>query len=186
VAIGDYIKQSDERNTLGLGEEAVRGIATSKEFIPTKADLTDVELNNYKIVRPQAIAYVPDTSRRGDKFSLGFNNTTEIFLVSSISSVFSTKAEKLLPSYLMLFFSRSEFNRYARFNSWGSAREAFSWEDMCDVKIPMPCIDVQQAIVNIYYAYTMRRTINEMIITQMKDICPILIKGSLETVKNEM
>jgi type I restriction enzyme S subunit len=149
-------------------------------MIPTKADMTDVGLSNYKVVPPKSIAYVPDTSRRGDKMSLGFNNTDETFLVSSISTVFDTKPKKLLPAYLMMFFCRTEFDRYARFHSWGSARETFNWDDMCDVKIPIPDIKVQQSIVEIYTAYITRKDLNEKLKAQIKDICPILIKGSLE------
>lgn len=178
--IGTYIEQSDTRNGVGLGIEQVRGLAVSKAMIETKADMNGVSLSGYKVVPPKSIAYVPDTSRRGDKMSLGFNNTGETFLVSSISTVFATKPEKLLPEYLMLFFTRSEFDRYARFHSWGSARETFNWDDMCEVKIPIPDIGVQRSIVNIYNAYIERRDINERLKAQMKDICPILIKGSLE------
>jgi type I restriction enzyme S subunit len=180
TAIGEYIEQSDERNTLGLDADLVRGLSTSKEIIFTKADLDGVGLGSYKTLRPEQIAYVPDTSRRGEKISLGFNTTDDTYLVSSISTVFGTKTDRLLPSYLMMFFSRSEFDRYTRFHSWGSARETFGWDDMREVKIPIPDIDVQQSIVNIYNAYIMRREINEKMKAQIKDICPILIKGSLE------
>lgn len=183
--IGPYIATSEQRNDLGLTLEAVRGIATSKEMIQTKADMDGVSLNNYKSVPPRYIAYVPDTSRRGDKISLGFNNSEETYLVSTISVVFSTNVEKLLPEYLMLFFTRSEFDRYARFNSWGSARETFNWEDMCDVKIPIPDIKVQNAIADIYTAYTTRKEINEKLKAQLKDLCPVLIKGSLEEAKRK-
>ena len=180
TAIGEYIQQSDERNSRGITVESVRGLAVSKAMIDTKANMDGVSLKNYKVVPPKHIAYVPDTSRRGDKISLGFNGTDETYLVSSISTVFVTDSEQLLPEYLMLFFTRSEFDRYARFHSWGSAREAFSWDDMREVKIPIPDITVQQSIVNIYNAYLTRREINEKMKAQIKDICPILIKGSLE------
>lgn len=116
--------------------------------------------------------------------SLGYNNTDEPFLVSSISTVFSTDKDVLLPEYLMLFFCRSEFDRYSRFHSWGSARETFDWSDMCDVKIPVPDIKIQQYIVNIYIVYQLRREINEQLKAQIKDICPILIKGSIEEATN--
>ena len=183
-AIREYLTPSDERNSLGLGADAVRGIATSKEIIATKADLEGVGLSNYKVMRPNYIAYVADTSRRGEKISLAMNTTEERYLVSSISTVFCTNSKKLSPAYLMMFFSRSEFDRYARFHSWGSAREAFGWEDMQDVKIPIPDIDVQKSIVNIYNAYLTRREINEKLKAQIKAICPILIKGSLEEAKS--
>ncbi len=178
--IGEYIIQSDARNTMGLQVDAVRGLAVSKEMITTKANMDGVSLNNYKIVPPGAIAYVADTSRRGDKISLGLNRTDETFLVSSISTVFSTDKNVLLPEYLMLFFSRDEFDRYARFHSWGSARETFDWDEMCNVKIPIPDLKIQQYIVNIYTVYQLRREINEQLKAQIKELCPILIKGSLE------
>ena len=140
--IGAYLTQSDRRNDIGLSVDFVRGLATSKAMIPTKADMDGVSLNNYKVVPPRYIAYVSDTSRRGDKVSLGFNDTDETFLVSSISTVFGTELSVLIPEYLMLFLTRSEFDRYARFNSWGSARETFNFEDMCDVEIPIPDFSV--------------------------------------------
>ena len=179
-SIGKYLLLSDKRNDLGLGVDSVRGLAVSKEMIPTKADMDGVGLSNYKLVPPRHIAYVPDTSRRGDKVSLGFNNTEETYLVSSISTVFTTDETHLLPDYLMLFFTRSEFDRYARFHSWGSARETFDWDEMCDVHIPIPDIEVQQYIANIFIVYQLRKEINEQLKAQIRDICPILIKGSIE------
>lgn len=178
--IGAYLEESDRRNDMGLAVESVRGLATSKEMILTKADMEGVSLSNYKVVLPRQIAYVPDTSRRGDKVSLGFNGTDETFLVSSISIVFGTKLDKLLPEYLMLFLTRSEFDRYARFHSWGSARETFDWDEMCAMGIPIPDVKIQQYIVNIYIAYQLRKEINEQLKMQIKDICPVLIKGSLD------
>ena len=80
----------------------------------------------------------------------------------------------------MLFLTRDEFDRYARFNSWGSARETFDWSEMCNVEIPIPDISIQKSIAEIYSVYTQRKKINEQLKAQIKDICPILIKGSLE------
>lgn len=178
--IGPYLELSDLRNNGSLSADAVRGLSTGKEIIPTKANMDGVGLDSYKIVSPGQIAYVPDTSRRGDKISLGFNNTQDLFLVSSISTVFGTKAEKLIPEFLMLFLTRAEFDRYARFHSWGSARETFDWEEMCAVEIPIPEIGVQKSIVEVSTVYNERKKINEQLKAQIKDICPILIKGSLE------
>lgn len=183
--IGAYLTLSDRRNDIGLTVESVRGLATSKAMIPTKADMDGVSLNNYKVVLPRQIAYVPDTSRRGDKVSLGFNDTEETFLVSSISVVFGTDLSVLIPEYLMLFLTRSEFDRYARFNSWGSARETFNFEDMCDVEIPIPDISVQKAIADIFTAYNTRKLINERLKAQIKDLCPILVKGVVEEGERE-
>ena len=184
VTIGQFIFQRDLRNDGSLGVSSVRGISTGKEFINTKADMEGVGLNNYKVVAPGQFAYVPDTSRRGDKISLALNASENTYLVSSISIVFDTQKDVLLPEYLMLFFGRSEFDRYARFHSWGSARETFDWSEMRDVQIPIPDTKIQQYIVNIYTAYLLRKEINEQLKTQVKDVCPILIKGSLEEAEN--
>lgn len=178
--IGQFLISSDSKNDIGLSVDSVRGIATSKEFISTKANMDGVNLSNYKVVKPRQIAYVADTSRRGDKISLAINDTQDDFLVSSISLVFGTDEDHLLPEYLILFFTRPEFDRYARFNSWGSARETFEWDDMCNVEIPIPDISIQKTIADIYKVYITRKQINEQLKEQIKNICPILIKGSLE------
>ena len=179
IPIGDSIKESDERNaTLRYNIDAVKGITTEKQFIETKANMEGVKLNTYKIVNPKQFAYVPDTSRRGDKISLAYNYSNNTYLVSSISTVFSVIG--LLPEYLFLFFQRDEFNRYTRFHSWGSVREVFTFDDMCDVKIPIPNIDIQQAIVNIFYEYSQRKAIGEILKIQMMKLCPLLVKGALE------
>ncbi len=178
--IGKYLISSDERNTLKLSVDAVRGLSVSKDIIETKANMSGVSVANYKILPPRHIAYVSDTSRRGDKMSLGFNRTDETFLVSSISTVFTTNMRYLLPEFLMLYVCRGEFDRYARFHSWGSARETFDWEEMQDVEIPIPPLDIQQSIANIYQVYLTRKSINEALKSRIKSLCPILIKGSLE------
>ena len=79
-----------------------------------------------------------------------------------------------------MFFNRKEFDRYARFNSWGSAREIFTWNDLIEVEIPIPDIKIQKSIAEIFAVYNERKSINERLKAQIKDICPILIKGSLE------
>ena len=178
VEIGEYIEESNERN----GEEkysikSVRGLAVSKGMIETKANMDGVSLKFYKLVKPHEIAFVPDTSRRGDKMSLGLNDTEQIFLVSSISCVFKiTDKEKLLTGYLYLFFCRPEFDRYARFNSWGSAREAFSFDDMKRVRIPLPPLSVQQAIVNIYNCANEAKQIAAEADRMSREVCPALIQ----------
>ena len=178
--IGNYLSDSDVRNKENLTLDFVRGISTEKLFIPTKANMDGVSLGNYKIVQPGEFSYVADTSRRGDKISLALNESDKPYLVSSISIVFKTNKAFLNPYYLMLFFSRSEFDRYARFNSWGSARETFNWEDMCEVCIPIPPIEIQESIAGVFKSYRTRFDINKRLKTQLKDLCPILIKGSVE------
>lgn len=183
--IGKYIQLSEDRNEeLKYGITDVRGISIGKRFIETKADMQDVGLKPYYIIHPDEFAYVTVTSRNGEKISLAHNGTEEIYICSSSYIVFrSVNTEKLYPKYLKIFFSRTEFDRYARFNSWGSARETFNWEDMCDVEIFIPDIKVQHAIAVIYTAYITRKEINEKLKAQLKDLCPVLIKGSLEEAK---
>lgn len=180
-AIGSYLELVETKNEdLRYGIDAVMGISIEKKFIPTKADMMDVNLKPYYVVHPNEFAYVTVTSRNGEKISLALNDSDDTYICSSSYVVFRSKDEKaLLPQYLMLYFTRSEFNRYARFCSWGSARETFEWSEMCDVEIPIPDIEVQEAIANIYNTYITRKKINEQLKAQIKDICPILIRGSL-------
>ncbi len=178
VALSGYVKELNERNTAEeLEANAVRGISTNKEFIDTKADLNGVKLSSYKIVKPESFAFVADTSRRGDKMSLAFNCSDEKYLVSSISTVYEVSArDTLLPEFLYLQFKRPEFDRYARFNSWGSARETFNWDDMCRVKIPLPPIEVQQAIVSLYHCAEEARNIANEAKKQLALVCPAMIQ----------
>ena len=177
-----FISLVEEKNEeLKYDINNVKGISIEKKFIDTKANMSGVSLRPYAIIRPNDFAYVTVTSRNGGKISLAHNNTQDTYICSSSYIVFNvTDTNILLPSYLAMLFKRGEFDRYARFNSWGSARETFDWEEMCDVKIPVPPVDIQQDIVNIYKVYLTRKEINEKLKSQIKDICPILIKGSIE------
>ena len=148
--LGKFIEQSYLRNSDdALNADDVIGLSTAKQLITTKANMDDVSTTSYKLLPPHHFAYVPDTSRRGDKISLGYNTTDQTFLVSSISVVFKTVCS-LNPDYLYMYFNRPEFDRYARFNSWGSARETFSWEDMCNIEIDLPPVPIQQKYVDVY------------------------------------
>lgn len=182
-SLGDFIELCDIRNENGeLGIDSLRGISTDKVFINTKADMLDVSLNNYKIINPNNFVYVADTSRRGDKIALAFNDSNEKYIVSSIYTSYKIKDENVLnPNYLKMFYTRPEFDRYARYNSWGSARETFEWSDMCEVKIPVPPIQKQRAIAAIYVVYIERQRIAAQLKEQLNRLCPILIKGSLQT-----
>lgn len=177
--LGKYIDFCDERNSKGTHTlDDVRGISTNKVFIPTKADMKGVSLLSYKVVKPLCFAYVADTSRRGDKIALALNNTANSLLISSIYTTFYCK-EKLLPEYLYLLLSRSEFDRYSRFNSWGSARETFDWEELCRVQIPLPPIEVQQSIVNLYHCMEEAKKIASEAREKLKEICPALIQKAI-------
>lgn len=181
LKIGEFIEQYDKRNSDNrLKLNSVKGISTEKSFIDTKADMNGVNLTSYKVVEANTFVYVPDTSRRGDKMAIALNRDREPILVSSIYTTFKSKdTSKLLPEYLFMFFDRPEFDRYARFNSWGSAREVFTMDDMNDVEIPIPDISVQREIVNIHKCYIERQRIAEALKEQLKNICPVLIRGSL-------
>ncbi len=180
--IGKYLDLVENKNDdLQYGLDDVRGVSIDKKFIETKADMQGVSLKPYYLVQPNDFAYVTVTSRNGEKISIALNDSTSTFICSSSYVVFRSKdVEQLYPQYLMLYFSRSEFNRYARFNSWGSAREIFDWDEMCNVEIPIPDIKIQKAIAEIYAVYIARKKINEQLKAQIKDICPVLIRGSIE------
>lgn len=179
-AIGNYIEQTDERNN-GLELESVRGLSIEKKIIPTKAKMDGVSLASYKLFKPDEIAYVTVTSRNGDKITIAQNNTNDTYLVSSSYITFRVKDRNvLLPEFLFMYFNRNKFDRFARYNSWGSAREIFSWEDLCEFEISIPDITIQQSIVDIYNAYITRKEINEKLKQQIKDICPILIAGAIK------
>lgn len=179
--IGNYIEICENKNDdLQYGLDSVRGISIEKKLIDTKADMTGVNLKSYYLLKPNEFVYVTVTSRNGEKISLAINDSEDTYICSSSYVVFRCKnTNSLLPQYLMLYFSRAEFNRYARFNSWGSARETFDWNEMCEVKIPIPNIETQKAIADIYSCYVERKAIGEKLKKRIMDICPILIKGSL-------
>lgn len=183
--LGNYISICENKNDdLVYRIDDVRGVSIEKKFIDTKANMEGVSLKPYAIVNSNEFAYVTVTSRNGEKISLARNNSNEVYICSSSYIVFKINdIRELLPEYLSMLFERSEFNRYARFHSWGSARETFDWEEMCDVRIPVPDIEVQHDIVSIFEAYNTRKDINEKLKAQIKDICPILIKGSIEEAK---
>lgn len=175
VRLGDYIEEVDERNTEGeYSVEDVRGISTDKTFIATKANMDGVSVLTYKVVSPRVFAYVADTSRRGDKIALALNTSSQTLLISSIYSTFRVVGE-LLPEYLYMLLRRSEFDRYARFNSWGSARETFSWEEICRVLIPLPSMEVQQDLVATYEGLKRLAEDNEALIAPLTEACQAFI-----------
>lgn len=178
VSLGDYIEQPDKRNSdAALTAADVLGISTDKRFIPTKANMDGVSVLSYKIVAPLDFVYVADTSRRGDKMALALNSSDKNILVSSIYTVFcSVDKDVLQPEYLFLLFNRPEFDRYARFNSWGSARETFDWSEMKRVQIPLPPIEVQQAIVDVYHCMERAKQIAAAAREKLKTLCPALVQ----------
>lgn len=177
VSLGDYIEVCDERNSdLVYTLDKVRGISILKKLIPTKANMQDVSLSPYKLLKPYEFSYVTVTSRNGEKISLAINDYDETYLVSSSYLVFKSKNTKqLLPEYLFLLLSREEFDRFSRFNSWGSARETFDWSEFCLIQIPLPDIDTQQELVNTYNGLKALAEQNEALIEPLTKACQAYI-----------
>ena len=159
----------------------VKNVSVYKTFNEPTAKVNKNELSGYKIVKPNEISFV-QTTHNEKVFAFAINNTEDDIVVTSVNEVFKT-TDKLDPYYLSLFFMRKEFDRYARFHSWGSARETFVWEDLCDVKIPIPPMNIQKSIADIFKVFQERKKINEQLKQQIKNICPVLIKGAVEEAK---
>lgn len=167
--LGDYIREVDVRNR-DLKVTKLLGVSISKEFMPSIANTIGTDMSSYKVVEPRQFAYGPVTSRNGDKVSIALYKDGEKAIVSQAYTIFEvTNKLELLPEYLMMWFRRPEFDRYARFKSHGSAREIFSWEEMCDVELPIPPIDQQQKIVAEYNAIQQRIKLNEQLIVKLEE-----------------
>ena len=151
--LGNYIRLVDERNR-NLAITKLLGVSISKKFIPSIANIVGTDLSNYKIVRTGQFAYGPVTSRNGEKISIASSSYT-VFEVEN--------KEELDPEYLMLWFSRPEFDRYARYKSHGSVREIFDWNELCMVELPVPDIEKQRKIVKAYKTITDRIDLKQKI-----------------------
>ena len=161
--LGDYIRQVDIRNTEGK-EDNLLGVSVQKQFIPSIANTVGTDFTKYKVVKKGQFTYIPDTSRRGDKIGIALLQDYEEGLVSNVYTVFEViDTEKLLPEYLMLWFSRPEFDRYARFKSHGSVREVMDWDEMRKVELPVPAIEEQRNIVKAYKTITDRIALKKQI-----------------------
>jgi len=181
--LGDFIEKMDTKNSENFyGESSVRGITNKKEFDDTKADIKNTDLSKFLVIPHDTFAYNSRTDGR-DMLVLALNREKESVIVTWNYNAFMIKKEsrKLLnPEYLYAFFKRTEFDRLVRYMSWGSSQELFSWDSLCEVKIPVPDIEVQNAIAEINNVYVERTSINERLKAQIKDMCPILIRGAIE------
>ena len=165
--LGDYIRQVDVRNR-ELSVTTLLGLSIAKHFIPSIANIIGTDMSNYKIVKPRQFGYVPVTSRNGEKITIALYEGTAPCIISQAYIVFEVVAsEILLPEFLMMWFRRPEFDRYARFKSHGSAREVFEWEEMCEVMLPVPPIEEQQKIVAEYQAVERRIENNRRLIATL-------------------
>lgn len=172
----DYIQQVNIRNK-DLEVETLLGVSNTKNLIPSIANTIGTDMSKYKILEKRQFAYGTVTSRNGDRLSIGFLTEYEKALVSQIYIVFEVIDEtKLLPEYLMMWFSRPEFDRYARFHSHGSTRETFDWEDMCEVELPIPSIEKQRDIVAQYQAVANKIKVNEQICEKLEATAQTLYK----------
>lgn len=171
--LGELIELCDERNSDNQYKLSdVKGISIKKEFIETKADMAGVSLSPYILVRPDSFAYVTVTSRNGEKITLAHNTSNKTYIVSSSYIVFKVnRLDIILSDYLFMFFNRPEFDRYARFNSWGSARETFSWEDFCEIDITLPPIEQQRKYVDVYLALQNNLVVYQSKAEELKMVC---------------
>ena len=166
--LGDYIREVNVRNR-ELKVTNLLGLSIEKRFIPSIANTIGTDMSSYKIVSPTQFAYVPVTSRNGDKITIALYKGTEDSIISQAYTVFEViDHNALLPEYLMMWFRRPEFDRYARFHSHGSAREVFEWEELCDVLLPIPSITRQREIVSEYETLTNRIHLNEQMIQHLE------------------
>lgn len=174
--LGDYVRLVDVRNR-DLAVTNLLGVSISKMFIPSIANTIGTDMSTYKIVEPYQFAYGPVTSRNGDKITFALYKGAEKCIISSAYITFEViDKEKLDPDYLMMWALRPEFDRYARFMSNGSAREIFSWDDMCEVYLPIPDINEQRRIVAEYQAVEKRIATNEALIAQLEETAQIIYK----------
>lgn len=166
--LGNYIREVDVRNR-DLVVTNLLGVSISKEFIPSIANTIGTDMSSYKVVRPNQFAYGPVTSRNGDKVSIALFHGDECAIISQAYTVFEVQdGENLMPEYLMMWFRRPEFDRYARFHSHGSAREIFDWDEMCDVLLPVPSIERQRAMVAECETLSRRIDLNRSMIAQLE------------------
>lgn len=174
--LGNYIREVNVRNRK-LKVTDLLGVSISKEFIPSIANTIGTDMSAYKIVKRGQFAYGPVTSRNGDKVSIALLNGIDKAIISQAYTVFEIiDHEQFLPEYLMMWFRRSEFDRYARFHSHGSAREVFDWEELSDVMLPIPSITRQREIVAEYETLTRRISINEQMIQNLESTAQTLYR----------
>ena len=166
--LGNYIRLVDERNK-NLAVTKLLGVSISKKFIPSIANIVGTDLSNYKIVRTGQFAYGPVTSRNGEKISIAYLDEEDCIISSSYTVFEVENKEKLDPEYLMLWFSRPEFDRYARYKSHGSVREIFDWNELCMVELPVPDIEKQRKIVKAYKTITDRIALKQKINDNLLD-----------------
>ena len=174
--LGDYIREVNVRNS-DLMVTNLLGLSVSKVFMPSIANTIGTDMSSYKIVDKGQFVYIADTSRRGDKIAIALLSDYENAIVSQAYTVFEiVDHSALLPEYLMMWFRRPEFDRYARFHSHGSAREVFDWDELRNVQLPIPSIDCQREIVSEYETLSNRIRLNEQMIANLEETAQALYR----------
>lgn len=181
--LGEYIRQVDERNK-SLMIDNLLGVSIEKRFIPSIANIVGTDLSSYKIVRTGQFAYGPVTSRNGEKISIAYLDGEDCIISSSYTVFEVAKKDELDSEYLMLWFSRPEFDRYARYKSHGSVREIFDWNELCMVELPVPSIEEQRKIVQAYKTITdrieLKKKINDNLEAQAEALFTLKVQNACE------
>ena len=173
--IGGYIRLVDKRNN-NLAVTLLRGVSTTKQLIESVANMSGVSLHNYKVVGKRQFVYVSDTSRSTEKIGIALN-TGEACIVSSIYSVFEViNDEELLPEYLMMWFTRSEFDREACFHAVGGVRGSLEWEDFENLQLPIPHPDKQKEIGKEYNTIVNRIALNNQHIKKLEETAQAIFR----------
>lgn len=174
--LGDYIREVNIRNVEDKKDNLL-GVSVTRVFIQSIANTVGTDFTKYKVVKKNQFTYIPDTSRRGDKIGIALLVDYEEALVSQAYTVFEiVNTEQLLPEYLMMWFRRTEFDRYARYMSYGSVREVFGWEDFCNMKLPVPSIEKQREVVNEYHVLVDRLNLNNRLIEKLEETAQAIYK----------
>ena len=174
--LGKYIQPVVGRNN-DLGDLPLVGLSIQKKFIPSIANTIGTDMSTYRIIERNQFAYGPVTSRNGDKITIALFSDFDKALISQAYIPFEVKDTKELDTeYLMMWFRRPEFDRYARYKSHGSAREIFDWQEMSEVMLPIPSLEKQQEIVNEYHTIQNRINLNNQLIAKLEETAQTIYK----------
>lgn len=175
-ALGNYIQEVNIRNT-ELNVDRLLGVSIQKVLMPSIANTIGTDMTNYKILKQNQFAYGPVTSRNGDKISIALLDEYDEAIISQAYTSFEiTDTKKLHPEYLMMWFRRPEFDRYARFMSHGSAREVFGWDELCNTMLPIPTPEKQREIVTEYNTVKNRIELNNQLIQKLEETAQAIYK----------
>lgn len=188
--LGNLLQFLDNRNVdLLYGSDDVRGVNNLKELMPTKADISGRDLRKFQIVNPGEFVFNHRTSRNGSKFSIAYNDTEKPVICTEDYVVFRVTEEAqrciLSARWLYIFFKRAEFDRYVITNSWGSSTEFFNWDDVCDIEIELPPLDIQQKYVDVYQSMLANQKSYEHGLEDLKLVCDAYIEELRRKIPSE-